>query len=29
MEVLNWKDCEDKKIDKFPYKGAMMDVLGT
>jgi quercetin dioxygenase-like cupin family protein len=29
MEVLDWKDCEDKSIDKFPYKGKMMNVLGT
>lgn len=29
MNVLNWKDCEDKKIDKFPYKGDMLDVMGT
>jgi quercetin dioxygenase-like cupin family protein len=29
MEVLSWKDCEDKKIDKFPYKSEMRDVLGT
>jgi len=29
MEVLNWKECEDKKIDKFPYKGQMLEVKGT
>lgn len=29
MEVVHWKDCEDKKIDKFPYKGEKLDVLGT
>ena len=29
MEVINWKDCEDKKIDKFPYRGKMHDVIGT
>jgi quercetin dioxygenase-like cupin family protein len=28
MKVLNWKDCEDKKVDKFPYKGDMLDVVG-
>ncbi len=29
METTHWKDCEDKKIDKFPYKGAMNEVIGT
>ena len=29
MEVLNWKECEEKKIDKFPYKGKMLEVKGT
>ena len=29
MEIVHWKECEDKKIDKFPYKGDMMDVVGT
>lgn len=29
MNVLDWKECEDKKIDKFPYKGAMLEVAGT
>jgi quercetin dioxygenase-like cupin family protein len=29
MEILNWKECEDKKIEKFPYKGQMLDVKGT
>lgn len=29
METTHWKDCEDKKIDKFPYKGKMNDVIGT
>jgi quercetin dioxygenase-like cupin family protein len=29
MEVVHWKDCEDKKIDKFPYRGEMHDVIGT
>ncbi|RJR52635.1 MAG: cupin domain-containing protein [Desulfobacteraceae bacterium] len=29
MQVLNWKECEDKKIEKFPYKGQMMEVKGT
>jgi hypothetical protein len=29
MEVLHWKDCEDKKVEKFPYRGQMNDVIGT
>ena len=29
MKTTHWKDCEDKKIDKFPYKGKMNDVIGT
>ena len=29
MEISHWKDCEDKKIDKFPYKGEKLDVSGT
>ena len=28
MHVINWKDCEDKKIDKFPYRGEQYDVKG-
>ena len=28
MHVVNWKDCEDKKIDKFPYRGKQLDVKG-
>ncbi len=29
MDVMNYKDCEDVKIEKFPFKGAMRDVIGT
>ena len=29
MKVTNWKDCEDVKIKKFPYKSKQMDVIGT
>ena len=29
MECVHWKDCEDKKIDKFPYRGEKLDVIGT
>ena len=29
MHVIHWKDCEDKKIDKFPYRGQVHDVVGT
>jgi hypothetical protein len=28
MHVINWKDCEDVKIDKFPYRGKQYDVKG-
>ncbi len=28
MEVLNWKDREDVKIEKFPYMGKFLDVKG-
>ena len=28
MEVLNWKDSEDVKVEKFPYRGKMYDVTG-
>lgn len=29
MEVKNYKDCEEKIIEKFPFKGAQRDVVGT
>jgi quercetin dioxygenase-like cupin family protein len=29
MEVLSFKDCEDVKIEEFPFKGAMRKVTGT
>ena len=29
MEIHNFKDCEDVKIDKFPFKGEKRDVIGT
>ena len=29
METVHWSDCEDVKIDKFPYRGGMNDVIGT
>jgi quercetin dioxygenase-like cupin family protein len=29
MNVLNFKDCEDVKIDKFPFKGEQREVIGT
>jgi quercetin dioxygenase-like cupin family protein len=28
MEVLNWKDTEDVRIEKFPYRGKPYDVKG-
>ncbi len=29
MEIVNYIDCEDVKIDQFPYKGEKKDVVGT
>jgi quercetin dioxygenase-like cupin family protein len=29
MEVVNFMECEDVKIEKFPYKGKKNDVTGT
>ncbi|BDD89204.1 cupin domain-containing protein [Desulfofustis limnaeus] len=29
MKVAHWQDVEDIKIEKFPYKGEMLDVVGT
>jgi len=29
MQILNFKDCEDVQIDKFPFKGDMRPVVGT
>jgi quercetin dioxygenase-like cupin family protein len=29
MQVTQWKDCKDVKIDKFPYKGEFKEVTGT
>lgn len=29
MEVLNFKNCEDVKIDTFPFKDTIRDVVGT
>ena len=29
MDVLNFEDCEDVKIEKFPFKGTQRDVTGT
>ncbi len=29
MQIMNWKDVEDIKIEKFPYKGKPMEVIGT
>ena len=28
MQVINWKDSEDVKVEKFPYRGEMYDVKG-
>ena len=28
MDVLNWKDTRDIKVEKFPYRGKMHDVRG-
>ena len=29
MHIVEWQECEDKKIEKFPYRGKMLDVIGT
>ena len=29
MQTMHWQECEDKKIEKFPYRGKMRDVIGT
>ncbi len=29
MEIGHWKNCADVKIEKFPYKGKQLDVVGT
>jgi quercetin dioxygenase-like cupin family protein len=29
MDVFNFKDCEDVKIEKFPFKGEQREVIGT
>ena len=29
MNIVHWKDCEDKRIDTFPYKGKKLEVIGT
>ena len=29
MDILNFKDCKEVKVDKFPFKGGMRDVTGT
>ncbi len=29
MQITNFIECKDVKIDKFPYKGKMNEVIGT
>ena len=29
MHTIHWKECEDKKIEKFPYRGKMHEAIGT
>ena len=29
MHTIHWKESEDKKIEKFPYRGKMNEVVGT
>ena len=29
MEIASFKECEDVKIEKFPFKGTQRDVTGT
>ena len=28
MKILNWKDSKNVKVEKFPYRGMMNDVIG-
>ena len=29
MKVVHWEECQDTKIEKFPYKDRINDVTGT
>lgn len=29
MQIVNWKDCKDVPVKKFPYRGKMNDVKGV
>jgi quercetin dioxygenase-like cupin family protein len=29
METIHWQDCEDKKIERVPYRGKLNEVIGT
>ena len=29
MEVMDYRDCDEISIEKFPYRGVMHDVVGT
>ena len=29
MQVVHWQDCEDTKIEKFPYRDKINEVIGT
>jgi len=29
MEITHWKECEDRPIEKFPYRGETREVVGT
>lgn len=29
MKVIHWTECEEKQIDRFPYRGKQLDVIGT
>jgi quercetin dioxygenase-like cupin family protein len=29
MQVVHWQDCEDKKIEQFPYRDKINEVIGT
>lgn len=29
MEVMHFKECKDEKIEAFPFKGQMREVVGT
>lgn len=29
MKVIHWTECEEQQIERFPYKGRQLEVIGT